>query len=58
MNQTHEIIAQIHRQELLDSVHVHHLEMTQVLELWKTFRQRLSRTHKPATTVTPEACIC
>ena len=58
MNQSVEIIARTHRQEILESVHTHHLETKQWLEIWKTLRQRLTRTRKPIVPVNPEACLC
>ena len=58
MNQSVEIIARTHRQEILDSVQTHHLETKQWLEIWKTLRQRFTRTRKPIVPVNPEACLC
>ncbi len=58
MNQMYEIIARTHQQKILASIQADHLETQQLLELWKTFRQRLTRTRKPTVPGKPEACLC
>jgi hypothetical protein len=58
MIQTYETITRMHQQEILESVHVHHLETRQLLEFWRTLRQRFNRIRKTTVPVNPEACLC